>query len=78
MRELVKLGDLEGMAEPPLHGTMVSPPVTQQLQGDEDMALETGAHRGSPSSGYLRPEDSPLGFRPSANSRHLLLLIFVF
>lgn len=67
MRGLVKLGDLEDMAEPPLHGTMVSPPTTQRLQGDEDMAVETGAHSGSPSGGYLRPEDSPPGFRPSAN-----------
>ena len=28
---LVKLGDLEDMAEPPLHGSMASPPTTQQI-----------------------------------------------
>ena len=31
MRELVKLGDLENMAEPPLHGSMARPPTTQRI-----------------------------------------------
>lgn len=31
MRRLVKLGDLEDIAEPPLHGSMASPPVTQRI-----------------------------------------------
>ena len=66
MYGLVKLGDLEDMVEPPLHVSMESPPATQRIQGNEDMAAETGDHSGSPSDGYLRLEDSPLGFRPSA------------
>ena len=31
MRGLVKLGDLEDMVEPPLHGSMATPPTTQRV-----------------------------------------------
>ena len=78
MRELVKRGDLKDMMEPPLHGSMASPPVTQRIQGDEDMAAETEYHSGSPSGGYLRLEDSPLGFCPSATIQAFAPLPFCF
>ena len=66
MRGLVKVGDLEDMAEPPLHGSMATPPATQRVQDDEDMAVDFEDHRGNPSGGYLRPKDSPPRIPPSA------------
>ena len=66
MHGLVKLGDLEDMAEPPPHGLMATPPATQRVQDDEDMVADSKDHRGNPSGGYLRPEDSPPGIPPSA------------
>lgn len=45
---------------------MASTPTTQRIQDDEDMAVDTGDHRGNQSGGYLRPEDSPPEFHPSA------------
>ena len=66
MRKLVKLCDLEDMAEPPFHGNMGILQENQRLQGDNEMEVETGDHRGSPSDRYLRPEDIQSVLCPSA------------
>ena len=65
MHGLVKLGDIEDMAEPRLHGSMATPPATQRVQDKEDMPVDSEDHRGNPSGGYLRLKDSPLGIHPS-------------
>ena len=66
MRGLVKVGDLEDMAEPPLHGSMANPLATQRIHDNEDMATDSEDHHGNPSGGYLRLEDSPPGIHPFA------------
>ena len=66
MRGLVKLGELEDLAEPPLHGNMGILQETQHREDDNEMEVESGDHRGSPSDRFLGPKDSQPVFRPSA------------
>ena len=61
---LVKLGDLEDLADPPLLSSNATPPLPQQLQNVEGMQSNVEDFRGSPSRGFLRPEDRLLGIPP--------------
>ena len=61
MRGLVKLGDLEDMADPPTLGSYATPPSPQRLQNTEGMRRNAEDLRNSPSGGFLRLENSPLG-----------------
>ena len=60
---MVKLNDLEDMAEPPLHGSMETLLENQRPQGGNDMDLEAGNDQGAPSLGHFGPEGSHLGSR---------------
>ena len=62
MRGMVKLNDLEDMAEPPLHGSMRVLLENQRLQGGNDMDMDAGENWGAPSIGYFGPEGSHPGF----------------
>ena len=66
IRGLVKLGDLEDLADPPMLGSYTTPPSPQRLQNEEGTQRNAEDLRGSPSGGFLRPEDSPPGPPPPA------------
>lgn len=68
MRWLVKLGDLEDLADPPGIGSHTTPLSPQRLQNEEGMQMNIEDHRGLPSGGYLRPEDSPPGILPPTSN----------
>ena len=59
MRGLVKLGDLEDLADPPMLGSYATPLSPQRLQNAEGMQRNAEDLGNSPSGGFLRPEDSP-------------------
>jgi hypothetical protein len=61
---LVKLGDLEDLADPPLLGSYATPPSPQRLQNEERMQRNVEDLHGFPSEGFLRLEDSPPGIPP--------------
>ena len=61
---LVKLGDLEDLADPPSLGSYATPPSPQRLQQMEGMQRNVEEPRNFSSGGYLRPEDSPPGIAP--------------
>ena len=61
MRGMVKLNDLEDMAEPALHGSIEASPRNQRPLGGNDMETEVGSDRGAPSSCLFNPEDNHLG-----------------
>ena len=61
MRGLVKLGDLEDLADPPSIGSFATPPSPQRLQHMEGMQRNVEELGNSSSGGYLRPEDNPPG-----------------
>ena len=67
MRGMVKLNDLEDMAEPPLHGSIEASLENQRPQGGNDMETEAGNDRGAPSSGFFGLEDRHWGLRQSAS-----------
>lgn len=66
MRGMVKLNDLEYMAELPLHSSIEASLRNQRPQGGNDMETEAGDDRGTPSSGFFGPEGNHPGLRQSA------------
>lgn len=69
MHGLVKPGDLEDLADPPVLGSHATPPSPQRLQNEEGMQMNAEDNHGLSSGGYLRPEDSPPGtLPPTSNS----------
>ena len=67
MHIMVKLNDLEDMAEPSLHCSMEVLLEYQRLQGGNDMDVKAGDDWDTPSTGYSGPEGSHSGFRSSAS-----------
>ena len=61
MHGLVKLGDLEDLADPPRIDSYATPPSPQRLQNTEGMQRNAKDLGNSPSGGFLRLEDSPMG-----------------
>ena len=49
MRRMVKLNDLEDMAEPPLHGSIEASLGNQRPEEGNDMETEAGGDKGAPS-----------------------------
>ena len=64
MRGLVKLGDLEDLADPPSIGSFATSLSPQRLQHMDGLQRKVEEPRNFPSGRYLRPEDSPSGIAP--------------
>ena len=60
---MVKLNDLEDMAESPLYDNIEASPRNQRPQGGNDMEIEVGSDRSSPSSRPFNPEANHPGLR---------------
>ena len=76
MRGLVKLGDLEDLVDPPTLSSYATLSLLQRLQNMEILQCNAEDQRISPSGGYLRPEDSPLGiFFPGQNQCFIQYLV---
>jgi hypothetical protein len=68
MRGLVKLGDLEDLADPPSLGSYTTPSSPQCLQHTDGLHQNMEEPGNFPSGEYLRPEDSPPGILSPAQS----------
>ena len=67
MLGMVKLNNLEDMAELPLHDSIKAFLKNQRPQGGNEMEMEAGDDRGAPSFGFFGPEDRHPGRRQSAS-----------
>ena len=56
MRGMVKLNDLEDMAELPLNDNIEASPENQRHHGGNGMEMEAGSGMGAPSSRPFSPE----------------------
>ena len=61
MHGLVKLGDLEDLADPPSLGSYATPLLPKHFLHVDGMQQNSEEPRNFPSGGYIRPEDSPPG-----------------
>lgn len=57
MRRIVKLNDLEDMAELPLNGSIEASPRNQKHQEGNGMEMEVGSSMGTPSSHPFSSKD---------------------